>query len=146
MNININEIKNGMTIIIDGKLCLIEEFQHVKPGKGGAFRIGWVQNHHWRCSTGGYHPWKASPCERDHRDERHLASRRYVRWGLDYLRGSDAAPDDRHGNVSDLRREGLIVAIIRIVPNFREGIACLDDHVNTANTRYTRNAIRNDNH
>ena len=37
MNININEIKNGMTIIIDGKLCLIEEFQHVKPGKGSAF-------------------------------------------------------------------------------------------------------------
>ena len=36
-NININEIKNGMTIIIDGKLCLIEEFQHVKPGKGAAF-------------------------------------------------------------------------------------------------------------
>ena len=36
MNININEIKNGMTIIIDGKLCLIEEFQHVKPGKGAA--------------------------------------------------------------------------------------------------------------
>lgn len=37
MNININEIKNGMTIMIDGKLCLIEEFQHVKPGKGSAF-------------------------------------------------------------------------------------------------------------
>ncbi|MBR1413196.1 MAG: elongation factor P [Bacilli bacterium] len=37
MNININDIKNGMTIIIDGKLCLIEEFQHVKPGKGAAF-------------------------------------------------------------------------------------------------------------
>ena len=37
MNININEIKNGMTIIIDGNLCLIEEFQHVKPGKGSAF-------------------------------------------------------------------------------------------------------------
>ena len=37
MNININEIKNGMTIIIDGTLCLIEEFQHVKPGKGSAF-------------------------------------------------------------------------------------------------------------
>ena len=36
MNININDIKNGMTIIIDGKLCLIEEFQHVKPGKGAA--------------------------------------------------------------------------------------------------------------
>lgn len=37
MNININDIKNGMTIIIDGKLCLIEDFQHVKPGKGAAF-------------------------------------------------------------------------------------------------------------
>ena len=37
MNINIIDIKNVMTIIIDGKLCLIEEFQHVKPGKGSAF-------------------------------------------------------------------------------------------------------------
>lgn len=37
MIIDINEIKNGMTIIIDGKLCLIESFQHVKPGKGSAF-------------------------------------------------------------------------------------------------------------
>ena len=35
--IGVNEIKNGMTIIIDGKLCQIEEFQHVKPGKGSAF-------------------------------------------------------------------------------------------------------------
>lgn len=37
MNININDIKNGMTIIIDGNLCAIQEFQHVKPGKGPAF-------------------------------------------------------------------------------------------------------------
>lgn len=37
MLININDIKNGMTIIIDGKLCQIVEFQHVKPGKGAAF-------------------------------------------------------------------------------------------------------------
>ena len=37
MNISINDIKNGMTIIIDGKLCMIEDFQHVKPGKGSAF-------------------------------------------------------------------------------------------------------------
>lgn|SRR5574344_611673 len=37
MNININDIKNGMTIIIDGNLCQIVEFQHVKPGKGSAF-------------------------------------------------------------------------------------------------------------
>lgn len=37
MNISINDIKNGMTIIIDGKLYQIEDFQHVKPGKGSAF-------------------------------------------------------------------------------------------------------------
>ena len=37
MNININDIKNGMTIIIDGNLCQIQDFQHVKPGKGPAF-------------------------------------------------------------------------------------------------------------
>ena len=35
--INVNDIKNGMTLIVDGKLCQIIEFQHVKPGKGGAF-------------------------------------------------------------------------------------------------------------
>ena len=37
MQININDIKNGMTIIMDGNLCQIQEFQHVKPGKGPAF-------------------------------------------------------------------------------------------------------------
>jgi elongation factor P len=37
MLININDIKNGMTVINDGKLCSIVEFQHVKPGKGSPF-------------------------------------------------------------------------------------------------------------
>lgn len=37
MNININDIKNGMTVIINNSLCEILEFQHVKPGKGPAF-------------------------------------------------------------------------------------------------------------
>ena len=32
--ININDIKNGMTVVIDGNIYLIVEFQHVKPGKG----------------------------------------------------------------------------------------------------------------
>ena len=35
--INVNDIKNGMTILVDGKLCQIIEFQHVKPGKGSPF-------------------------------------------------------------------------------------------------------------
>src|SRR6266511_4261715 len=32
-----NDLKNGMTLNIDGDLMNVVEFQHVKPGKGGAF-------------------------------------------------------------------------------------------------------------
>ena len=32
-----NDLKNGMTLSIDGQLWNVMEFQHVKPGKGGAF-------------------------------------------------------------------------------------------------------------
>ncbi|HEY3734842.1 MAG TPA: elongation factor P [Streptosporangiaceae bacterium] len=32
-----NDLKNGMTLSIDGQLWSVQEFQHVKPGKGGAF-------------------------------------------------------------------------------------------------------------
>jgi elongation factor P len=32
-----NDLKNGMTLNIDGTLMNVVDFQHVKPGKGGAF-------------------------------------------------------------------------------------------------------------
>ena len=32
-----NDMKNGMTLDLDGVLWNVVEFQHVKPGKGGAF-------------------------------------------------------------------------------------------------------------
>jgi elongation factor P len=32
-----NDLKNGMVLRIDGNLWSVTEFQHVKPGKGGAF-------------------------------------------------------------------------------------------------------------
>ena len=32
-----NDLKNGMTLNLDGGLWTVVEFQHVKPGKGGAF-------------------------------------------------------------------------------------------------------------
>ena len=35
--INTNQFKNGMHVEIDGQVWRIVEFQHVKPGKGGAF-------------------------------------------------------------------------------------------------------------
>src|ERR671917_2680317 len=35
--VNTNQFKNGMHIELDGSAWCIVEFQHVKPGKGGAF-------------------------------------------------------------------------------------------------------------
>ena len=35
--VNINDIKNGMTILVDGNIYQVLDFQHVKPGKGAAF-------------------------------------------------------------------------------------------------------------
>ena len=35
--VSTNNLKNGMTLRIDGELWRVDYFQHVKPGKGGAF-------------------------------------------------------------------------------------------------------------
>jgi len=35
--ITTNDLKNGITLELDGVLFQVVEFQHVKPGKGGAF-------------------------------------------------------------------------------------------------------------
>lgn len=35
--IDTSNFKNGLSIIVDGDIYTIVEFQHVKPGKGGAF-------------------------------------------------------------------------------------------------------------
>jgi elongation factor P len=37
VSVSTNDLKNGMTLDLDGTLFQIIEFQHVKPGKGGAF-------------------------------------------------------------------------------------------------------------
>ena len=37
MSVSTNDLKNGMTLELDGALLQVVEFQHVKPGKGGAF-------------------------------------------------------------------------------------------------------------
>ena len=35
--VNVNDIKNGMTILFEGNIYTVMEFSHVKPGKGAAF-------------------------------------------------------------------------------------------------------------
>lgn len=37
MAISINQFKNGLTVLVDGEVYIVVEFQHVKPGKGAAF-------------------------------------------------------------------------------------------------------------
>ncbi|MEI6701038.1 MAG: elongation factor P, partial [Actinomycetota bacterium] len=37
MAISTNDLKNGITLNLPEGLCSVIEFQHVKPGKGGAF-------------------------------------------------------------------------------------------------------------
>ena len=37
MSVSTNDFKRGMTLDLDGTLYQVIEFQHVKPGKGGAF-------------------------------------------------------------------------------------------------------------
>ena len=37
MSVSTNDLKRGMTLELDGTLYQVIEFQHVKPGKGGAF-------------------------------------------------------------------------------------------------------------
>ena len=37
MSVSTNDLKRGMTLELEGTLYQIIEFQHVKPGKGGAF-------------------------------------------------------------------------------------------------------------
>ena len=51
-----SDFRNGLSIIVDGEIYTIVDFQHVKPGKGGAFvrsklknaRTGAVTDKTWR--------------------------------------------------------------------------------------------------
>ena len=55
-NVSSNDLKNGMTLVMDRSLMQVVEFQHVKPGKGPAFvrsklknvRTGSVVEHTFR--------------------------------------------------------------------------------------------------
>ncbi len=44
MALSINEIKSGVTILVDGQASLVIDAQHVKPGKGAAFVRAKIRN------------------------------------------------------------------------------------------------------
>ena len=41
---NINDIKNGMTFLLEGNIYQVVDFLHVKPGKGSAFMKAKLKN------------------------------------------------------------------------------------------------------
>ena len=41
---NINDIKNGVTFVLDGQIYQVVDFLHVKPGKGSAFMKAKLKN------------------------------------------------------------------------------------------------------
>ena len=42
--VEVNDIRNGMTLLIDNNIYQVVEFLHVKPGKGSAFMKTKIQN------------------------------------------------------------------------------------------------------
>ena len=42
------EFRNGMTLEIDGKVCQVMEFMHVKPGKGSGICPCKIKRYHQR--------------------------------------------------------------------------------------------------
>lgn len=44
MALSINDIKSGLTILVDGETWMVLEAQHVKPGKGAAFVRAKIRN------------------------------------------------------------------------------------------------------
>lgn len=44
MALSINDVKSGLTILVDGEIYLVVDTQHVKPGKGAAFVRAKIRN------------------------------------------------------------------------------------------------------
>ncbi len=58
--ISAGEFRKGVTVEIDGQVCVIVDFQHVKPGKGAAF----VRTKYKNVITGGVLERSFNPTER----------------------------------------------------------------------------------
>ena len=54
--ISAGDFRNGVTIEIEGNVCQIVEFQHVKPGKGAAFVRTKYKKYYHRSCTGKIFP------------------------------------------------------------------------------------------
>ena len=83
--ISAGDFKNGITLEIDGNVCQIVEFQHVKPGKGAAF----VRTKYKNIITGAvleksFRPTEKFPAARIERVL--LYERRDIRSGWSYKR------------------------------------------------------------
>jgi elongation factor P len=109
MPVSTNDLKNGMTLHLDEGLFTVVEFQHVKPGKGGAFvrtklknaRTGAVLDRTFRADE------KVEQAVIDKRDMQYL-----YRDGVDYVFMDSTTYDQLHvseaqlGNAAKFVKEG----------------------------------------
>jgi elongation factor P len=114
VSVSTNDLKNGMTLDLDGVLFQVIEFQHVKPGKGGAFVRTKLRN----VKTGNM-------LERTFnagiRVEQAIVTRSEMQFlyrdGDDYVFMDNATYDQRHvpsvtlGDVADYIIEGMTVQL-----------------------------------
>ena len=100
-NVSTNDLKNGMTLDLPDGLFTVVEFQHVKPGKGGAFvrtklknvRTGAVVDRTFRADE------KVEQAIIDKREMQYL-----YRDGDDYVFMDNATYDQMHVDAADARR------------------------------------------
>ena len=114
MALSTNDLKNGMTLDLAEGLFTVVEFQHVKPGKGGAFvrtklknaRTGAVLDRTFRADE------KVEQAVIDKRDMQYL-----YRDGEDYVFMDNTTYDQMHvsnaqlGSAAPYVKEGDIVTI-----------------------------------
>jgi elongation factor P len=120
-----NDLKNGVVLNLDGQLWTVVEFQHVKPGKGGAFvrttlknvRSGKVVDRTFNAGT------KVETATVDKRDMTYL-----YREGSDFVFMDSATYDQVHvasdtvGTAADylLDNAGVMVAVHDNTPLYIE--------------------------
>ena len=85
--VSTNQFRNGMHIELDGQTWRIVEFQHVKPGKGGAFVRTKLKSLDSRRGRRPDVPRRREVRARPHRDEEHAVPLRLRRRGRLHGRG-----------------------------------------------------------
>jgi len=110
-----NDFRNGMALNVDGNLVTIVEFQHVKPGKGGAFVRSKLKN----VKTGAVveKTWRAGEKVEEVRLERQAMQVLYRDGDMFHVMDQEtyeqrALPEELFGDEADLLKENDVVTVL----------------------------------